>query len=250
LAFDVQLRGVMRLLLLLGFALAACAPGATDDETSSDDGELRQGVDANLERPEVGRIGIYHPDDPSTEARCTGTLIGKRTVLAAAHCFEFLNIVSDVDVGRFNLQPANGTGVRSSGIRRVAAGGDGDFDIAVMQLNDHVSTALATPAVVDTQAPRSGDMLTIYGYGSYGGDCSENDVRKRKLTISAGNLIEITFSCPGDSGGPYFNDRTGKIVAIVKGNYFGLLEREAHPITYRQWIMDRLAESEAGTLGE
>ena len=253
LAFGVQYdHPDMRAAILLSLFAAACAPGQVGggDEASSDDDALRESVVANLEHPEVVRLDIYQQPGQSGDGRCTGTLIGTRTLLTAAHCFEFKNQVSSIDLGILFVQPADGSPARHTTFRRVAVGTDDDFDLAVVQLESTGVAHFATPADVDTEAPGWRDSLTVYGYGSWGAACGGHDDQKRKWTVLAASPVEFSLSGPGDSGGPYFNDRTGKIAAVVKGQHWGVLEYEAKPIKYRDWIMARRAESEAGVLGD
>jgi len=230
---------------------AACAPGQANDTTSEGEaqGELQRYALANLEHPEVGELIVDRPDDPTTVSVCTATLIGSRTILTAGHCFEFGSTISTDPIAKFRIQPADGSAAQDILIHRarVEAGVlEFDFDLAIAQLDHAVPPTLARPDAVAPEAPRDSDSMTVYGYGKFGSDCSGKiDGQKRKWTSGATGLHKPE-SCPGDSGGAYFDDRTGEIIATVKGPF--IWEIYANPVKYRRWILDNLEDSENGAL--
>lgn len=178
-------------------------------------------------------------------------MIGARTVLTAAHCFEFSSAVgaaSAPPLATFNIQAANGQTIAYP-IRRFRADAyvyQVSFDLAVAQLDVPVPAAVATPASLATTW--GDERLTVYGYGSYGAGCKKSDSGyvKRKTTVPSRGLVKAT-SCPGDSGGPYFRGTTNEIVATVKGDGLGL-EWFGDAVDHREWIVARRAESERGAL--
>lgn len=176
--------------------------------------------------PEVGLIefevaGRAQPYDiekrepPGTMMICSGTLIGPRQILTAAHC------VDDLKRGRFKLDsgPAEGMPLHAPIIHPGYAGVDkGAADIAIVFLAAPVED-LAFPELAG-QAPRVGETLTVVGWGK----ASKNDpVDRRKR--SATNKVELLMphhfnltgfrggegiTCSGDSGGPSYITRDGR----------------------------------------
>ncbi len=90
----------------------------------------------------------------------------------------------------------------------------GANDIALLGLSEMVPDDFAAAAPLAVDPPPDGTPLTVYGYG-----CTRlgarGDGRKRRATYEQGE--SAYHLCPGDSGGPVFNDDTGAVARINSG---------------------------------
>lgn len=164
------------------------------------------------ERPEVGTISMG----------CTATLIAPEVALTAAHCVGFRTANSAGNRGTFTLRK---DGRRHEyGVSRYISYSNGNLgaqDIAILQLSERVPGDIARPVPLAPLTPADGTELTVYGYGCTRRG-SGTDWVKRKATFRQGD--ETNHLCPGDSGGPVFDNSTGGLLRINSGywqNRFG-----------------------------
>ncbi|MCA9668600.1 MAG: S1 family peptidase [Myxococcales bacterium] len=160
-------------------------------------------------------VGIVHSGGSSA---CTGTLIGKRAVLTAAHCvtsktapYPVLSQVRFyVDNFQGALYPASSVAVHPSW-----AGQGNQNDVAVVILNKDVSGV--TPMPMASTKPVVGEAITLLGYGLTGAGQGQFGTKRigTNTVNSVGNenLRFLSTSgamvCNGDSGGPTFAKRGG-----------------------------------------
>ena len=194
-----------RICLIAPFWLLAC--GAPDDEQPPPSApeaveKIRNGVVTD-ERPEVGHIG-----------GCTATLVAQDVAITAAHCVGYGTRTNPGNY--YNLRLTNGGETRSFRVNRYRAFSRdlGRNDIALLGMSEMVPLDFAEPAPLARDVPANGAPLTVYGYGCtrIGG---RGDGRKRRATYEQGQ--DAYHLCPGDSGGPVFNDETGAVARINSG---------------------------------
>ena len=154
-------------------------------------------------RPEVGSIG-----------GCTATLVAPDVAITAAHCVGYRTRTSPGSYMSFRMKKDGVTRRVSVNRYRSFSSSLGEYDIAILGLAEQVPADFAKPAPMARVQPPHGTSLTVYGYG-----CTQigarGDGKKRKATYEQGeNSYHL---CPGDSGGPVFNDETGEVLRINSG---------------------------------
>lgn len=207
-------------ILGLAVVLAACADVVDErdlDSTGSAWGEeealapepftdgvekIRNGT-VTSERPEVGSIG-----------GCTATLIAADLAITAAHCVGYRTASQRGRYMTFRLDAAGGAHRVTVDRYRSFSNQLGAGDVALLGLAEAVPERVAQPAPIASRNPANGTSVTVFGYG-----CTAigqgSDGRKRKATFRFGQAS--AHLCPGDSGGPVFDDSTGAIFGINSG---------------------------------
>jgi hypothetical protein len=217
-------------LVLLSTAVAllsGCAV-ATDDEIGGDRGGITKTIGnrsgaTTFDRPAVGLIEI---ETATSFGVCTGTLVGKHTVLTAAHCLDGApaqrTFFADFGPGNY---------VKSKVVRGVSAPGytpvPSPFSVAIALSRSDVAILTleqdlpgVAPIPIATQPSNVGFFATLTGYGKTSRTANDagDGKRQTKNFIRGLTPLYLTFnaaadvfglSCNGDSGGPALRARDG-----------------------------------------
>lgn len=156
----------MKRLLLLVLAVTAfgCAAEAIDETNIEGESDLLAIVGGTTRRDEASYIAQLRLRDGGA---CTATLIGRRTILTAAHCFAFQSRGSTSTSGhRYTRTSSDGSASYSINILRFESLGTklGRDDIAVAELETDAPTRL-NPRRIWTAEPPKGMPSTVFGFG-------------------------------------------------------------------------------------
>lgn len=194
--------------------LVACGPasqGLDELEPSTEARDDIVGGSATSEFPAAGALTRYG------SPHCTGTVVGKRTVLTAAHCLEGVSASSL----KFVIGPSLGSAEAVVPVASITPHPDYDSQALV---NDIGIVTLAADAPVapmkllpSMDSSWVGQSLTFVGYGITSGYGGGSGV-KRKVTMPVSKVLATRFeyqtagknTCNGDSGGPAFAEVGGE----------------------------------------
>jgi V8-like Glu-specific endopeptidase len=190
--------------------------------------------------------------------QCTGTVIGERVVLTAAHCVES-DILADNHVANIDFGDGGDAGFTDRiAAQRLAMHRYFDiadirnYDIGLIRLRDPVPAGTTIhPFNLDPLPDLVGRQVRTVGFGVTDGDTQTGAGEKRSafVTVTGQTAVHVEFGggfaniCQGDSGGPTFADLgDGVETAIAVSSYTtqacagesGVVRTDA----YRDWVIE------------
>jgi secreted trypsin-like serine protease len=192
---------------------------------------------------EFPAVGFFH----TKTKPATATLIGRRTVLTAAHCIDdgfahkfelggkLYEIESAVRHPEFVVNQGDLT--RMDPLNRA------DHDLAIVRLKEAPPVA---PAVVNSSRMNSGQALVVVGYGETELNKNDRGVKRRaqnfveRITPNKLEFRGPQSVCHGDSGGPSFAQVQGQMLLVgvhsVVSNPCGRFGVDMRVDFYLDWI--------------
>jgi cysteine-rich repeat protein len=216
--------------LALSFLTVACV-GDIDGDQTPDEGKEGDELGIIGGRTEEGHPSVVGVGDASG-AFCTGTVISKRTVITAGHCFTPGQTNGGITRVFFGQNLNGGTVTVAQAIRHPGFNNNTlANDLAILRL---ATDALSQPAPILRETMNNtgvfiGPKFTFVGYGVSNGTSQTGFGTKRVVTFpiaavgpasvggTPGSIDATQFyykvpgknTCNGDSGGPAFAIRNG-----------------------------------------
>ncbi len=218
----------MKLGILL--VLAAFAAGCAAEQDTPDLATRSQRMIGGIDDSTPGVVETRHPPGAS----CTGTVVGERVILTAAHCIED-NFEEGIHSGRAYFGDGGASGffddvriTRLAPHRYFDMANIRNYDIGLMRLADPIPSGVPIhPFNLDPLDNLVGEQVRTVGFGVTNGELQTGAGTKRSafFTVAAQTSIhlklgdESTNICQGDSGGPTFANLDGVDTVIAVSSF-------------------------------
>lgn len=208
-------------LVTVPMMMLACAPDSSIPESDEETEEIRDDIVGGQATSDFAAVGALTRFGGT---HCTGTLIGPRKVVTAAHCVKGVSASSL----KFVLGPSLSSAQHVLNVASVQAHPNynanqltNDIGIVTLSQDAPVAPMGVLPAM---DASWVGRELIFVGYGNSNGVSQTGAGTKRMVRMNITQVSSTTFryqqpgknTCNGDSGGPAFADVNGqRLVAGV-----------------------------------
>jgi V8-like Glu-specific endopeptidase len=163
-------------------------------------------------------VAIISSKDESSEALCTGSIIGKNSILTAAHCVDHdpanINIVFGIDIHKAKpefIRSANQFVIHPNWNKHLRTG---EADLAVINFEGDLPDGFMPVDLADQSLElKNGQKVIMAGFGVNDGETKAGAGKLRQMTTeildfrSATEIVtngQKSSVCFGDSGGPAF----------------------------------------------